>query len=362
MKLAYWMVTLTFVVTCSSPAVIWAQTPEPEATVQAASPEAPEVCEMDDRSPSTDPRVGRLSFPGGASGVTPFCTAWLVANGAILTAGHCVDNDPDQAGPQLTDGNSDWAGQTVLLEFDVPPSNNAGVPQPAPLQYTVNVNSVQFFYPGIAPNNSVGIGRDWALFTVQPIGGLLPHHTRGFFRVTNRQPDSGAVIHVTGFGIDNEPTRNQAQQSAGGEYEGEENNGDGVYHEYTTYTQPGASGGPIIWVGPDFAMGIHTHGRCEENFLGISNNYNKGTSFDYAPLGVALNNFQGPGTVHVDRVVHPGASNGWIFNPYNSIGQGVAAAAPNARISIVAGNYPETLVINKSVILVAPVGTVVIGQ
>jgi hypothetical protein len=364
MKLSTWMATFVLLLASVSPAVVWAQTPEPAATVEAASPQAPQVCEVDDRSLSSDPRVGRLSYSDGAGGVTPFCTAWLVANGAILTAGHCVDVDADQSGPMLTDGNSDWAGQTVVLEFDVPLSDNTGNPQPATPQntFTVNVNAVQFFYPGIAPDNPVGIGRDWALFTVQPNAGRLPHQTRGFFRVTNRQPDTGSVIHVTGFGIDNEPTRDQAQQSAGGDYEGEVTTGDGVYHEYTTYTQSGASGGPIIWIGPDYAMGIHTHGRCEEGFLGIGNNYNKGTSFDYAPLGIALNNFQGPGTVHVDRVGHPGTPNGWIFNPYNSVGPAVAAAGSGARISIVAGNYPETMVINKPVILTAPVGTVVIGQ
>lgn len=361
-----WAMTLTLTLICTFgfyPTVIRAQSPEPKGTVQAASPQAPQVCETDDRSPSTDPRVGRISGAGG------ICTAWLVANGAILTAGHCVDFDPDQGGPQLTDGNSNWVGQTVTMEFDVPPSDNMGTPQPAAPQnrFQVNVNSVQYYYPGIAPGNLAGLGRDWAIFTVQPNAGLLPHQTRGFFRVTNRQPDSGALIHITGFGIDNEPNRNLAQQSAGGEYKGEVVEGDAVYHEYTTYMQSGASGGPIIWVGPDFSMGINSHRPCEEGFLGLfGNTYNKGTSFDYAPLGIALNNFQGPGTVHVDTVVHPGTPNGAIFNPYNSINQAMTAAGSGVKISIVAGHYRETTVLSRPsgqpVTLVAPVGTVIIGQ
>ena len=49
--------------------------------------EQPEtLCDGDSRVNTRDDRVGRM-FGGG-------CTACLVSNGAVCTAGHCVDSGP----------------------------------------------------------------------------------------------------------------------------------------------------------------------------------------------------------------------------------------------------------------------------
>ncbi len=43
----------------------------------------------------------------------------MISNGRFLTAGHCVDFDPDQGGPLLPDGILDLSG---VVEFNVPAS------------------------------------------------------------------------------------------------------------------------------------------------------------------------------------------------------------------------------------------------
>jgi hypothetical protein len=69
----------------------------------------------DRRVSSADPRVGRLIHPVG--GGFTICTAWLVSNGSLVTAGHCADGDPDQLGPMLPDGVLDFNTAT-LVEFN----------------------------------------------------------------------------------------------------------------------------------------------------------------------------------------------------------------------------------------------------
>jgi hypothetical protein len=329
----------------------------------AQEPAAVDACEEDDRVASTDARVGRLSIVNG--GVTsPFCTAWLIPNGAVLTAGHCMDCDSKDAdGVCQRNGQLDWLGQTVVLEFNVPASNGGGVPQPAPANdiYPVLLNTARWSFPG----GDARIGRDWGIFAIGPNAntGLSAHATRGFIRLTNRNPPGDATIRVTGYGTDG-GAANQTLQTATGDYDGEDDNDGALYHEYTTYSSAGTSGGPALWEGNDFAIGINSQGGCQQ-FLGFGPS-NKATSLDNGDLAVAIHDFWGPNVVYVDTTPHVGDANGFIYNPYNNIGQAVTVAGAGARISIAAGHYPGAVVLSRPpaqpVILTAPAGPVVIGQ
>lgn len=307
------------------------------------------ICGGDDRVASTDPRIGRLSFSNPTTGATaPFCTAWLVGNGAVLTAGHCVNN------------SASWASPAVV-EFNVPLSGANGVPTAAALtdQYPVIVNSIQFRFDGEGTN-----GADWAVLRLgrNPITLRTAHEMQGVFRVTNRNPSADAAIRITGYGVD-DGTTNRIQQTHVGDYDGE-NTGEGLWHEYNVDTAGANSGSPIIWEAMGLAIGIHDDGGCDE-VLGIFGS-NSGVSFENSDLAAALVNFPGGNTLYVDTLVHPGAANGHIYNPYNTVKQAVDAAVTGGQISIVAGHYGETTVLSRPpgqpVTLVAPVGTVVIGQ
>lgn len=186
----------------------------------------------DDRQASSDPAVGRLFFGG--------CTAWLVGNGAVLAAGHCVDGDPDKAAvncsanpgtpcclaaccgnecctSQLPDGQPDAIFLNAVVEFNVPASLSNGVPVPASLndQYPVNFNSggyLGYQSTGCDPNSSNeaiannGVGIDWAVFSVgrNANTGLTPHVAYGaFWRLAALIPLDDRPACVTGYGIDN---------------------------------------------------------------------------------------------------------------------------------------------------------------
>jgi V8-like Glu-specific endopeptidase len=322
-------------------------------------PSAINECDEDDRVASTDSRVGRLAYVSGGV-TTPFCTAWLIPNGAVLTAGHCMDCDSkDGNGVCQPINGLDWAGRTVVLEFNVPASTAGGAPQPAPANdiFPVLVNSARYSFPG----GDARIGRDWGIFAIGLNANtqLSAHATRGFIRLTNRNPPGDATIRVTGYGSD-DGAANQTLQTATGDYDGEDDNDGALFHEYTAYSSPGASGGPALWDNNGFAIGINSQGGCDQ-FLGFGPS-NKATSLDNTDLAVAIQDFWGPGVIYVDPVPHVGDPNGFIYNPYNRISQALAVAGAGTRISMVGGNYPEVLVIDKAVILVAPVGEVVIGQ
>jgi hypothetical protein len=53
---------------------------------------------------------------------------------------------------------------------------------------------------------------------------------------------------------------------------------------------------------------------------------------------------------------------GTIFRPFDTVAEGVTAVPSGGIISIVTGSYSDQITINSAVTLVAPVGTVTIGQ
>ena len=113
-----------------------------------ASPES--LCGADDRTASTNPRVGRLM---------PAITSWPIPNGAFLTAGHCADSDPDGSGPMLPDGNQDSSEARSSSSTCRPPPRTAPTRAAAPQdQFPVVANSARWCFDG----EGQGLGKDWA--------------------------------------------------------------------------------------------------------------------------------------------------------------------------------------------------------
>jgi hypothetical protein len=305
------------------------------------------------------------------------CTAWLVSNGAFLTAGHCADFDPDQGGPMLPDGVLDLNG---VVEFNVPASQANGRPVAAAMndQYPIDVTRVRWNFNG----SGTGLGRDWAVFAVRPNAntGLLPHQAYGeFFRMTSAAPAVNAAVTVIGYGLDNTPAgtggmgapccdtdgdgtcnnncnaQSVTQQQSGGPYLGRTANSGNVFHEYQADTEGANSGSPIILSG-DLTIGIHTNGGCDDD------DGNIGTSFEHNLLEAALQNFLGPNTVYVDGVTFNDGHNGTIFRPLHTVREGRDAAADGGILSIVPGRYNERLTFNRQLTIRAPIGGVTIGN
>jgi V8-like Glu-specific endopeptidase len=308
-------------------------------------------CGADDRVAATDSRIGRFNNPNATGNTSSaFCTVWLVSNGALLTAGHCVDGDAD--------GANDNRFATGVVEFNVPASQNNGTTQFANPndQYPINLNSVVRRFDG-----SGNLGRDWALFGCNSNAntGLTPHQAQGdFFRLTNDAPAAGATIRITGHGIDG-GAQNRTLQTSTGPYSGESNmNNTDFWHRYRVDSQAGNSGGPIIWEANGLAIGIHTNSGCSTD----NNSANNGTSFEVDALETALRNFSGNSPVHVDNGHPAQAKDGNIFRPFASVTAGVNAVATGGTVSIVAGTYSDKLTLSRPMTLRAPSGAVTIGQ
>jgi V8-like Glu-specific endopeptidase len=211
----------------------------------------------DDRVASDHSATGRLVNVG--------CTAWIIPNGKIVSAGHCLDD--------TTSVN--------VLEFNVPLSlPNGTIQHPGPEdQYPADVSTIV----GIAG----GVGNDWGVFEVfpNPITGLMPREAQNayFTLVQDLGPDS---IRITGYGVDGPPpgfgnslrdSTNQTQQTHIGPNAGSS----GTTMRYVTDTQGGNSGSPVIDGATGFALGVHTHGGC-------SSGNNNGTSFFRAAFWAAV--------------------------------------------------------------------------
>lgn len=274
------------------------------------------ICGDDDRVPSGDNRVGRL-LGGG-------CTGWLVANGAALTAGHCV------IGGSLPGA----------FEVNVPPSNANGSPNAAAMvdQFPITVYQWQ----------NAGLGGDWCIFGLGPNNfGERAHQKFGFFRVTDLSPSTSQDVRITGFGIDTEPAgsgpggRNSStftQQTAVGDVDSLNSDGDRRYYDYETDTEGASSGSPLIWEqASGWTIGVHTTGACTL----VSDNY--GTAFAYAPLFNAVNNWPGAGARYLDSAVFPidPEPSGTLFRPHHTLLDAWNSAPNGATVNIVAAPYPR---------------------
>lgn len=329
--------------------------PAPE-TVNGSEPVVESLCGVDNRVASTDGRVGRLFFGG--------CTAWMISNGRLLTAGHCVDFDTDQGGPLLPDGVLDLSG---VVEFNVPPSlpNGTTVAADPDDQYPINTSSVVWRFDG----ENQGLGKDWAVFTVNVNSntGLTPFQAQGgFFRTTNGNPSAGNTIRITGMGLDNTPAgstgnrnaQNFTNQTDTGGYVDENVSGNDIWHRYAVDTTGGNSGSPIIWDSNGFTIGIHTNAGCAGDGTGA----NSGTSFEVNALETAIDNHPGSTTIYADKVRFGAAEDGTIYHPHDTITEAVTIVPAGGKVSIVTGTYNDTGLFTKQMFMVAPVGSALIGQ
>jgi V8-like Glu-specific endopeptidase len=326
---------------------------------------AQSICDSsDDRTPSADPRVARLTFVSTAGSPGAGCTAWLLSSGVVLTAGHCVDFDPDGFGPATPDGTLDIDNNDVI-EFNVPNSLSDGTLQFAGAndQYTIKLSSVVSNFDG----EGLGFGKDWAVFVTNanPTTNTLPHSAQGdFFRPTQMNPSDGDDIRVTGHGVDSSPdsTRNQIQQTELGDYVTEDSSADGTWHTYHTDTEGGSSGSPVIWeVTPGdsrFAIGIHTNGGCSISAA----SGNSGTSFEHNPLENDLQDFHGVDSLFVDKTRLPSTGDGSVYAPYETVQEGLDNMVAGGVLVVVAGAYGENVTLDMQMTLIAPAGSVTIGN
>lgn len=308
-----------------------------------AGPMPETLCGSDNRVASTDNRVGRING----------CTAWLISNGGVLTAGHCAP----------------LAG---VFEVNVPASNPDG---------SLNASAVSDQYPIITPadvsqNNNAG--DDYTVFRLNPDNlGRRAHDRLGFFRLTRTVPADGTTMRVTGCGVDDTPpgttgggnAQNQTLQTSTGPYAGQTiSSATRVWHNYAVDTMPANSGSPIIWEANGFAVGIHTHGGCNSDGSGA----NAGTSFNHSILASAIDDLPGVNTFYLDNVTYPGspADTGNVFSPDHNLTTVYNHAPSGGKISVVAASYPRATAGNtgtfgtgyKSMTLVAPVGLVTLGN
>ena len=208
----------------------------------------------DNRGASNDPAVGR--FNNG-------CTAWIIANGKIVTAGHCSENQSSSS----------------FVEFNVPLSASGGQLQHSgpEHQYFIDLDSLAYI--------NGGTGNDWAVFSVlnnsQTGFSALEAQGKGFHVV---QSAPGNTIRITGYGVDDGST-NQTLQTHTGPLSSVTSNR--VF--YSIDTKGGNSGSPIIDEATGFAVGIHTHGGCNS-----TGGANSGTRATVGPLWDAMGLAGGP--------------------------------------------------------------------
>ena len=215
-----------------------------------------DLCAVDDRLPSTDNRIGRLSVG---------CTGNVIddRNRMMLTAGHCISS----------------SSTGVLLLFNVPLSTATGAIQfpPPDDQYAVEPASIQ--------SQSGGVGSDWAYFGTLPNSnhGQTPAQRYGAWLTALAAapaPAAGNAIRITGYGTvasPISPTLNATQQTSTGPY----NTLSGTRLRYTVDTTGGNSGSAVLLLPGEQVIGIHTHAGCNSGG-------NQGTAMQQASLRAAL--------------------------------------------------------------------------
>ncbi|MEM9337479.1 MAG: T9SS type A sorting domain-containing protein [Bacteroidota bacterium] len=190
---------------------------------------------VDNRTDSNNPAIGRI-VPIG-------CTGWIIRNGKLVTAGHCVSS------------------RAQVLEFNVPQSNSNGsiVHPPIASQFPIIQSSFITQYVRGNPDT------DWAVFeTSTNSQGLSAIAAQGSsYNVVQSSP--GSSITITGFGVDT-GSDNQTQQTHTGPLD--RFTGTRVY--YQTDTEGGNSGSPIIETSTGNAVGVHAYGGCSTNGSGAN--------------------------------------------------------------------------------------------
>jgi len=224
---------------------------------------------IDDRVPSSDPRVCRLVSSLGTGPAA--CTGFLISDtNTIVSAGHCYAPgplNPNQVPP----------GAVVIAEFNVPlslPVSNPGNSPPAQFQHPPVADQYPVDQSSIWSLNN-GIGADWLVGRLHPnstgqtaVGNQGAHFTLATTLPLILPPPNNPVLRLTGFGVDaNDPAYWCAQQTATGPLTAYVND----YIEHLVDSAGGASGAPMINEATGEVIGIHTHGGCA--LAGYLNNH-----------------------------------------------------------------------------------------
>lgn len=206
-------------------------------TLQASQTEGAEsICGLqDDRVLSYDSRIGRLAKGDKHIG----CTVTMISKTCGVTAGHCK--------PALE-----------YVEFGVPLSNAAGVPQASKLENKYYID--QRFTT--LQEGRYTLGNDWGVvkFKKNEITGKLPGDVQGYYKVGLRIPQIGDKVVITGFGLDHDDKdKNGVQQTHYGVVTSKK--ASSSVFSYDADTMGGNSGSSILNHKNEI-IGIHTNGGC----------------------------------------------------------------------------------------------------
>jgi V8-like Glu-specific endopeptidase len=209
----------------------------------------------DTRVLSSDPRVGRIDG---------CCTAFLVDERTLCTAGHCIGGIGGQ-----------------LVHFNVPLSDAAGNAQypPPDDQYAL--------LPGSLTSVNGGLGNDYAVMSAvrNSNTGLYPGEAQGSWLEAAVQPPAPtATWTVTGFGSSNvNPTWSLAQKS----HTGPRTVNNPSVLQFRIHVSGCNSGSPVIGASGTQVHGVVTHAGCTP-----TDGANYGTGFGFAPFLQAVQALQ----------------------------------------------------------------------
>ncbi|MCK5884059.1 MAG: trypsin-like serine protease [Bacteriovoracaceae bacterium] len=184
----------------------------------------------DDRVPSNELPVGRmLKKTDSSSG----CTGTLISKSCVVSAGHCKD-------------------YAAVIEFNTEPSLDKVIVHPGP-------ESV-YFKNDVIDSQSFGTGLDWMVYRTKPnaITGKFAGDIQGTYEYSFEVPKIPLELAITGYGQDDEPSRNYAQQIGHGELMPDGRSR--IRHNIDTLG--GNSGAAIVERETSKIIGIHTHGGC----------------------------------------------------------------------------------------------------
>lgn len=319
--------------------------------------------------------IGRFT-----NGSKSYGTGWIAPNGAIVTSSRAVDNT--------------YYGYDII-EFNVPPSTDVNqVNHPSPeWQFPINMdknNEIAASFNrygfkkkyGPAEDYEEGYGElhcSWAILEALPNStGLKPgeyiqeylqiSHNLGSFTL-NAKKDNPVEVDIIHYGeipsdvIDVSRFRTLKQFTThllpSEKYlRWAENDKDDIvlYNEdpFDPTMSDSDFGAPILYKGTKVAMGIHN-----DFYVTVPSG---GCGFRDDVILETLNYYFSNNVQYVDVSSPHNSPSGSIRAPHHTVNSAVTHAQNGAVISIARGYYQLPVTINKSVTLVAPVGTVIIGQ
>jgi hypothetical protein len=203
-------------------------------------------CANDSRRLAHHPWVGRMG--------PRTCTVFLLETGFAATAGHCLRGPRNQQ-----------------VEFNVPPSDEYGMMNPASGEDVYKVLEASVACSDCTSGVNLESADDWAIFKLTPnAGGEHVFHRQGAgFAVSRYEPGAGTVS-VYGFGWDNDPgqARYASQLGTGSisrvlREERDGTTSEVLYHDVDAAM--GSSGSPLLVQQGEqqYALGIHNEGSCE---------------------------------------------------------------------------------------------------